>query len=89
MALAILDFNREDLFLWITLVFTALSKVDMAFLKLARASFFFPAAISFLTSLTASLNLSLTFKLRARRLMDCFMAFAADLVLGMNLVNRD
>ena len=83
-ALAIRDFNLEDLPFKMTLVLAALSKADIAFFMASMASDFLPAAINFLTSLTADLNLSLVFKFLALRRIDWRMALAADLILGIN-----
>lgn len=83
MALAMRDFLREAVFLWITPFLVALSKVDMAFFIASAASVFLPAEIRLLTSFTADLNLSLVVMLRSRLRMDWRMALAADLVFGI------
>jgi len=74
---------REAVFLWITPVLVALSKVFIADLMASAASDFLPAVISFLTSLTAFLKASFLAKFWIWRLADWRMALAADLVLGM------
>jgi hypothetical protein len=81
--LAIRDFRREDLFFFMTFFLTALSRADMAAFMAVMASLFLPARISFLTSLTADLNLSLVPIFLALRRIDCLMALAALLVFGM------
>ena len=83
MAFASLDFFLEEVFLWMTPVLAALSMADMAAFTASMASLFWPAAMSFLTSLTAALNLSLAFTFLTLRRMDCLMALAADLVFGI------
>lgn len=86
-AFANLDFNLEDLFLWITRVFTALSKVLMAFFMASIASIFLPARMSFLTALTEDLKFSLVCAFLALRLRDWCIALMADFVLGIELVD--
>lgn len=82
-ALAKRDLRREAVFLWITPFFAALSKVAMALANCFAASSLLPAVMDFLTSFTATLNLSLVRVLNLLRRSACLMAFAADLVFGI------
>jgi hypothetical protein len=84
---ASLAFLREALFLWIIFFLAALSSAEYASVKALFISSFLPEVAALRTSLEVFLIDSKALRFVCLRLIFWRMAFSADLVVGMELVD--